>query len=114
MKKEELEKFMCKATAFVKKFYIERYLPRYSLEEVTQFFDRRDLLPGDWKGLTEQLASSLFSNEIIVPLEVAADSLVVEANLESGFETLVDEAMKEQGIVEGFRVEYHFHPVEKK
>lgn len=115
LKQQELDSFYSKAVPLLKKFYIERYFPRLLFQDIIKFWESRNLVPGDWKGLTDHIISDIFSNEIVVSFEAAADDLVVEANQISGLETIVHEALEEQGIVTGSSTEYRVgHPVSHK
>lgn len=116
MTAQELETLTTRAVPIVTKFYIERYFPRLLVSDVTQFWERCQLVPGDWHGLVNYILSvAIFSNEIVVPFEAAVDDLVVDANRVSGLERIIEEALQEQGIVTGESTNYRVgHPIQTK
>ena len=114
MTEEQLQAFHARAMPYVKKFYMERCFPRMNVSDIVVYWESRNLAASDWPGLVEHIMSSIFTNEIVVPFEAAADDLVVDANRISGLEKIVQEAMGEHSVVTGMSTTYSIgHPIKK-
>lgn len=113
MTAHELDMFLTRALPIFKKFYLERHFPRLAPPfMIVEFWESRNLAPGDWQGLTRCLLARMFTDEIIVPFEAASQDLFVSANRVSGLERIVQEALNEQGLVTGISTLHHIrHPI---
>ena len=59
--------------------------------------------------------AEIFTEEIAVPFQAASEDLVVNANQISGLETIIQEALRDQGIVTGESKSYAVgHPIHAK
>ncbi len=66
------------ATELVRRFYTQRMFPRMDTGDVYTFWRKESLISDDYDGLARSLLASVFSSDILTPLEEAETALVLK------------------------------------